>query len=105
MPAWAHASSASPPGAPDTPTAPTRLPAAAIGNLYSWRATFWLIALLGVGAAIVLWFLIPKTTTTDDDTGSTGGTEYKSKGDEGTISGTVAYAGPAPEAPVPRAKF
>ena len=33
----------------------------AIGNLYSWRATFWLIALMGVGATVVLAVLIPKS--------------------------------------------
>jgi len=33
-----------------------------------------------------------------DDTGSTTGTEYRSKGDEGTITGTVAFTGAAPEA-------
>ena len=38
-----------------------------------------------------------KTETDGGDTGTTG-TEYKSKGDEGTITGTVAYAGAAPEA-------
>ena len=34
----------------------------------------------------------------DDTSSSTTGTAYTSKGDEGTISGTVAYAGAAPEA-------
>jgi DHA1 family inner membrane transport protein len=32
----------------------------AIGNLYSWRAVFWIIAAMGVGATLVLAVLIPK---------------------------------------------
>jgi MFS transporter, DHA1 family, inner membrane transport protein len=35
----------------------------AIGNAYGWRATFWAIAVIGIGATLALAALIPRTTT------------------------------------------
>ena len=66
--------------------------------MFTKRARLW----LGLMAALAVLSLGSscgnKTETGGDDTGSTTGAEYKSKGDEGTITGTVAFAGAAPEA-------
>ena len=66
--------------------------------MFTKRARLW----LGLMAALAVLSLGSscgnKTETGGDDTGSTTGAEYKSKGDEGTITGVVAYAGAAPEA-------
>jgi len=66
--------------------------------MFTKRARLWLgliaaLAVLSLGSSCG-----NKTETGGDDTGSTTGTEYKSAGNEGTISGVVAYAGAAPEA-------
>lgn len=66
--------------------------------MFTKRARLW----LGLMAALAVLSLGSscgnKTETGGDDTGSTTGTEYKSTGNEGTITGVVAYAGAAPEA-------
>ena len=38
----------------------------------------------------------PTNDTADTNTGSTGGETYQSKGDEGTVSGVIAFTGTAP---------
>ena len=40
----------------------------AIGNLVSWRATFWIIAAMGIGATAILAWLVPRAA--DDATAS-----------------------------------
>lgn len=68
--------------------------------MLSKRAGLWLgliatLAMLSLGASCG-----NKTEEGGGDTGGTGtGTPYASKGDEGTISGTIAYTGTAPENP------
>ena len=66
--------------------------------MFTKRARLW----LGLIAALAVLSLGSSCSKTPegggDDTGSTTGGEYKSKGDEGTITGVVAFAGAAPEA-------
>lgn len=63
------------------------------------RACFWL-AITMVMALLSLSLACKKEETANDNTGGgteTKGTAYTSKGDEGTISGKVAFTGTAPE--------
>jgi plastocyanin len=66
--------------------------------MFTKRARLW----LGLMAALAVLSLGSSCSKAPegggDDTGSTTGSEYKSAGNEGTISGVVAYAGAAPEA-------
>jgi hypothetical protein len=64
--------------------------------MFTKRARLW----LGLTAALAVLSLgssCSKTETTEE-TGSDTGSAYASKGDEGTITGSVAFAGTAPEA-------
>ena len=66
--------------------------------MFTKRARLWLglvasLAVLSLGSSCS-----KAPESGGDDSGSTTGSEYKSKGDEGTITGTVAFAGAAPEA-------
>lgn len=63
--------------------------------MFTKRARLWL-GLMAALAVLSLGSSCSKTDTTD--TGPETGSAYTSKGDEGTITGTVAYAGAAPEA-------
>ncbi|MBV9210999.1 MAG: carboxypeptidase regulatory-like domain-containing protein [Acidobacteria bacterium] len=74
--------------------------------MFSKRVKFWLCLLAVLS---LLSFSVACTSggdddvAEDDDTGTTGGatgTPYQSKGDEGTVTGTVAFTGAAP-APQP----
>ena len=66
--------------------------------MFTKRARLWL-GLLASLAVLSLGSSCSKAPEGGgDDSGSTAGTEYKSTGDEGTITGTVAFAGAAPEA-------
>ena len=66
--------------------------------MFNKSARLW----LGLIAALAVLSLGSSCSKTPegggDDTTSTSGSAYTSKGDEGTITGTVAYAGAAPEA-------
>jgi plastocyanin len=66
--------------------------------MFTKRARLW----LGLIAALAVLSLGSSCSKTPegggDDTSSTSGTPYKTTGDEGTIAGTVAYTGAAPEA-------
>ncbi|MGQ0761375.1 MAG: carboxypeptidase regulatory-like domain-containing protein [Acidobacteriota bacterium] len=64
--------------------------------MFTKRARLWL-GLMAALAVASLGSSCSKTETTED-TGSDTGAAYTSKGDEGTITGVVAYAGAAPEA-------
>jgi plastocyanin len=66
--------------------------------MLSKNARFWL-GLIALVSLLSIASSCSKTDTSEDagDTGSTG-KSYTSKGNEGTISGTVAYTGAAPEA-------
>ncbi|HEY5837418.1 MAG TPA: carboxypeptidase regulatory-like domain-containing protein [Pyrinomonadaceae bacterium] len=64
--------------------------------MFTKRARLW----LGLTAALAVLSLGSSCSKTDTttDSGPETGSAYTSKGDEGTITGTVAYAGAAPEA-------
>ena len=66
--------------------------------MLSKRAGLWLglIATLGL---LSLGSSCGNKTETNENAGTETGSAYASKGDEGTISGTIAYTGAAPENP------
>lgn len=63
--------------------------------MFTKRARLWL-GLLAAAATLSIASSCSKTETTEGPSTDTG-SAYASKGDEGTITGTVAFAGAAPE--------
>ncbi len=67
--------------------------------MLSKRAGLWLGLIATLGLLSLGSSCSGNKTETNENAGPETGAAYKSKGDEGTISGTIAYTGTAPENP------